>query len=287
MWTPHQNYDEKWLDNYNEFILSQPNLKCLPEIILYRQTENVKQFLMRILNFPLKAQRIFVFEGEDPYSSGFMYTLQDLFQLVGTEQPNMATEELELKIDIPLMRVDQLITLIAAKFPNLRSITILNRMRYSNREQKGTISFSALSSLQNLESLEIDYFKDQGNLNTITIPTLKHFHYEGLRRTQDFNEFLSRHKKIQELFISNDETCNESFDFGGVVNNALRSLEGLSRFILHFRLLPWTSSIFDINSLIRTYAKPGFVFMGQSMEIMKRYDNEVVQKINGKWQKIQ
>lgn len=301
--TSSGQFNTKQFDNFSDFINGQPNLKHLEMNfnVNLEAAEKMKRFLLRKLNMPLKSQTMHVYDGENGrdlfrYHSATrfsyhseQYSVEDLKQLVN-EQPNIVTEELKIMISQPI----DILPLITAKFSNLRSLCISDEDRIHNA-QFHELGFIALNSLQKLESLKLRCIATE-HLKSIMIPSLKCFNYLYLNENSaDLIEFLSRHIQIQELHMFpswwlRTSAYNDS-DEMDTVSFALANLKDLSKMCIrgysHASKDCWTTTTL-LSSLIHKHAKPGFVFTSLSTEIMKRYgyDNEIVRKIDFKWQTV-
>lgn len=155
-----------------------------------------------------------------------------------------------------------------------------------------------MTSLQKLESLTIasgSGSRVKFQLNSITVPALKRFHIVSKENAVDLIELMKRHVEIEVLRINPGICCSEYYSesFMEVVRYALENLKNLSSLTIQAKLINESSLI----SLIHKHAKSGFLFKNswinpscykmKQLVLMKRYDNEVVQKVCDRWQLIQ
>lgn len=271
-------------NNLCDFIDTQDQLKLreCKFVMDDEKTEKMNRFLAERLNKQLKSQYIVLQIGR---SYNYMYgsisfTIESFIQAT-SDQPNLMTEK--LYIENFYLNINQVVlTLITNKFPNLKTIDF--NIKYLQYET----GFAVLSNLKKLESITLVNTKSE-YINSITIPALKRFGFVNTinlshAKPTDLMDFFSRHENIQELEITIITTTypieSRNKSVKDVVDYAVKNLKNLSSFkSWDFWLAVW------FIPLIRKHAKPGCVFKCESfVEIMKRYDNEVVQKIDGKWQ---
>lgn len=258
------------------------------------------------------------FRSPDGIFESQVYVAQSLV-LETDQHPNLWTEKLILKINVSHPRIGQIIPFIVIRFPNLSSIDINSQVHTENAQ---TDCFQALGSLQHLESFALHHFASTF-LKSIDIPDLKHFDYtdndetvsnDNGEKVEDLIDFLNRHGNIQELSFSLSGSISQKLIMK-TVEYALENLKNLMSLSLTMRDEATLSkanleilmylSCFSLNDdfssfnshqffywertfqLIIQNAKLGFRFKCSSVEIMKRFDNKIVQKVKGKWQLIE
>lgn len=318
----HFNPNPPQQDNVCDFISSQTQLKLMKcDFYSIEKTDKMRRFNSEKLNLPMKSHRLMITDVNelDPLNLFYVitwcdkYSLEELVQ-ISEEPPNMLTQELELKIS-GIIRMDQILPLVVSKFPNLTSIDISSDHYPGYDRQDINNNFAALEILQNLKSLTLSRFADK-DLITITNPGLKRFTYKAhfnrplyltcsfrnfrpqlkqalilettvsITYASNLTDFIHRHREIQEMNISlNANHGDESYM--EVVEFALKNLKNLSLFVIegfcNFKGLNlWNFLV----SWIKEFARPGLVFKNYAIELMKRHDNQVMQKIEGKWQII-
>lgn len=189
--------------------------------------------------------------------------------------------------------MSQVAPVLARKFPNLKSIRIENQYLMNQKDEDFFSELSNLQTLENLESLRLDEFPSE-HLKSITIPALKRFQCSGSRHRAnqaDLIDFLIRHQSVQELTLfdipPNPKNSEKSVD---VLEFAVENLKNLKFLSINEDTFSTQLPVSSLIPLIRKHVKPGFVLKGSkispSTEIMKRYDNEVVREVEGRWQLV-
>lgn len=298
-------------ENICDFIDSLNQLKYLEcKLTKEGRTEKIVNFWNRLESFS-RTQQMVITDGsskvkidilikEDVFKSEMYYDGRSILRT--DEQPNTWTKKLTAKIINSHSRISQIISGIVTKFPNLLSIDI-NFSDHSKLTQ--TDCLASLGRLKHLKSLTLHLCSsDCKFLNSIRIPGLKRFDYTEndsfYKNSNDVKinliDFLNRHKHIQELrfsikfifYTSINDISNHDTSIMEIVDCALKNLKNLMFLSIPDRSYDkgpctnWNKSF----PLIIKSANPGFRFKCSSFEIMRRYDDKIVQKFNGKWHLI-
>lgn len=254
-------------NNFCDFVNAQQPKYLKVYFYVDEKSEKIKNFLNERMDLPLEAQHIKIVKNCHRNNRNNLivndeYTSQD-FMEVTAERPNFTTEKLQVDIgvDISTLSASQIVTRIATKFPNLKSIDI------QHWQNEGSEDYSALNNLQHLESLALDDGDRRTLLRSITIPNLKIFHSSPFT-TADFMEFLKRHNQIEDLCIPgtiNSPDGQERCVSAEVIRCALENLKNLSKFTIldydrNYRLESTKKTQNLIKSLIEQHKNenPGF-----------------------------
>lgn len=281
-------------ENFCNFVASQDQLELVeyefnldPQHIgVDRSTINL---LRQRLNLPLISQSIDVShirvlntpEGLEVIRSNEIYEgyLSKHFR----EPSNSMTTKLQIKFDNVNFKQLFQMSQIVQKFPNLTTVTISITTEPRNFGIRR--SLKSLGDLVNLENLTLEKIPPD-QLALITILQLKRFVYISSGYLEDISEdlinFFCRHPKIQSLQIG--ALVNFDSEFFQFIDMVLALLYELSLLWLNDERNTFIEAdqtvITRLHPIILQSAKPGFIFKGgNDYQIMKRYDNVIVEKI--------
>lgn len=241
-----------------------------------------------------KSQESFRSHAEDDNSQYSNLITLDKIEfrphLLQLNVPNMRTEEIELDMWEDSDE-QQILSFITAKVPNLKIISV-NVEERRNRWvlHQNPKDFSLLNCLQNLVALELD-IRDTRCLNSINIHNLQCFTFYMYLDTSynDIVEFVDRHKSIRTLkgeFIFDEDDCRCVFKM--LEHICKNSVDTTCVNFCWYIDFPETSMTWQhVRSFILKHARPGFLFISEHYEIMKRSDGEIVEKVDGRWEKVE
>lgn len=211
-------------------------------------------------------------------------------------EPNFAVREVEIQIydeeTSDSSDIEVLFSLIFAKFPNLKFLTI--RAWFPAQW-----NFPQLQNFNNLERLLI--LGRYKGLDSVLIPKLTFFGVEfSLDYVQHLERFITRHTDIETLQfdyiigISDRSTFTKyekekfAIPFLTMVDFALTNLKNLKRILIKDdERAEWENCTFatqSIKSSIVAHAIPGFHLSSTTgLEFLKRDDLKVVEMIEGRW----
>lgn len=274
--------------NFQNFIKSQSELTVIDVDLKFFM---VGQFKESVLERPLKQQKLI----DKTYTFGYNGSYELKTQLTHCDRPNMSTKKLVLIVD---KHLDEIVNFSVDKFPNVSEVElkIYGQLHMPNLAQ--------LNALEKLTSLKLEC-KDMRILDMITLAGLRSLEIKLLETVEfmNFLNFLSRHQSVESLrltgkistILSKDKIPKllqtvaknlisfQAFDdFAGVNTFGIKCLNqdtGIYHIDLNYFLR-------SICSTIKIHSRPGFHFIYSQIEIFKRYDGEVVQKVGGRWQKL-
>lgn len=279
--------------NCLEFLESQDELKVLKvstDKISPLNEQRWKQLRWKKLNMKLETMKINYFCKERNHNINTV--CKEMLQ----GEPNIAVKELEIQIfeeeTSDSSDIEVLFSLIFAKFPNLRFLTIQAWF-------PAQWNFPQLQNFNNLERLSI--LGRYRRLDSVSIPKLKFFGTEfSLDYVEHLERFLTRHPDIEILQfdyiigISNRSTFTkyekEKYvtPFLTMVDFALKNLKNLRQIIIKDdERAEWENCSFAIQAIkssIIAHAISGFHLSSTTgLEISKQDDLKVVQMIEGRW----